>query len=183
MGSRSVSDKEGNHWMDKSREWYPINAWDDIEYDAPHPVPCWERRRRATVLSIDPTNSNSDILDTTTNECIPNGHLVKKIGTIVNCVTVPFDGIFMPLEWHILTHQTNPDGVTGGTCVAKKLQGAFGAARKLVAKKAAKQGTAQLPVDMQPFCISIGNDWQNRVSSLHSVPRGLQCHPLNRPVE
>ena len=143
------------------RERYPINVWDEIKYDAPHPVPCWERRRRATVLSIDPTNSNSSILDTTTNECIPNGHLVKKIGTIVNGVTVPFDGIFMPLEWHILTHQTNPDGVTGGTCVAKKLQGAFGAARKLVAKKAAKQGTAQLPVDMQPFCLSIGDDWQN----------------------
>jgi hypothetical protein len=33
-------------------------------------------------LSIDPTNNNSDILDTTKNECIPNGHLIRKIGTL-----------------------------------------------------------------------------------------------------
>ena len=79
----SISDKEDDHCFDKVRELYPINAWDDIEYaDVPYPVPCWERCGRATVLSIDPTNNNSDILDTTKNECIPNGHLIRKIGTL-----------------------------------------------------------------------------------------------------
>lgn len=93
MGSSS-DEVEYDDFSDESRNPYPLNVWDVIEYNAPHPVPYWEEKHcNATILSIDPTNKYSDVLDTTKNKCIPDGHYIRKISERVNGQDIPFDGI------------------------------------------------------------------------------------------
>lgn len=146
------SDDYDNYSLEEIREPYPLHVWDVIEYNAPHPIPYWEERRRtATILSINPNNKYSDILDTTKNECIPNDHYIKKISERVNDVDVPFPGISMPLQWHILSREMNHEGLTGQMYLRQRVHGAFGNARKIIARKSAQRGISPLPIDMQPF--------------------------------